>query len=609
MLQVPHKHDAGNRDVPVAAHGGVPDVELADIAALAAFARRNLGTILVCTVLCMAVGISYLAFSTSYYTARTTVLLDVKKPRAVQDQDAIPNNVAEIGYIESQVVVLQSALTIENTVTQLHLDDDPEFNGMLDWRASIARLCPSAAWLPCPRQPPDSAAARLRSAAEHVRQALVVQRIGTSQVIEVNFSSRNKDKAAEIANALVSSYLAGQSAAGMRLTQQAITWLEQRIEALRQQTLEAAQRLQEFKAGSGPSDPAQRAFMLRELLSALENHQTLYQGFVHRYAETAQQLSFPISDVRVLTVASPPSRPDGPSNTAILAIAALGGIVLGLMIAAAKERLDRTIHTPDQLEASTGLTCVAAMPQIPSSPRKMRSQRPAASPGEAGARLCATRPDTDALRQVVKDPGSEFSRAIGLLLSRLETRLRDTGSAVIGIAPVGHRLSHEIVASNLAMLAAGLGRKTLLIDADRHAAALTRCLAPGAACGGIDIAAKKSTIETALYTDETTGMQFLPSRFPSRPEPAEAIRFPDWIAAAISQARDNYPLIIVAMPECLESADAHYAIDALDDLVLVGQAGRLTVGQISEFFRSIRGNEKRVAGVVLSHVFDRSKRC
>jgi uncharacterized protein involved in exopolysaccharide biosynthesis len=602
MLQIRDKRIAYAEAAAVGPADGRGEMDGSDLAGLVIFLRRNIRTAALYALVCAALGAAYLLVITPSFTARTTLLMDVRKPRTVQDQSAIQRSTSELGYVESQVEVLQSAPTIERTVVRLRLTDDPEFGREDGLRAIISKLCPSVSWFPCPNLPPDDEQAKIQNATEHVRQNLFVQRLGQSQVIALDFTAKDRDRAAEIANALVQSYIDAEAAAANRLTREAISWLEQQIESLRRQALAADSKLQEFKAGvTGPADGRQRDFIMRELISASENQQALYKSFVQRYAETAQQLSYPFSDARILTIATPPMRRAGPGTITILAVAAISGLILSLGVSTVREKLDRTIRTPEAFEVATGLPCLAAIPAGKTT--KFRSPRADADGARPrGNRICAGGPEADVLRETVLAPMTAFSRKIGLLLAKLEARLHDTSATVIGIMPAGDGVQHAVIAANLAGLAAQLGRSTLLIDGDSGRATLTARLAPDAPLSGSEIRLARQKIDGVVYRDEATHLAFLPNRIEAGQEGAPPATCPDWIAFVVTEARQTFSLVVVVLPECLESGDMHHALDSLDELILVGEAGTVRPDQIQKRLREIRGHEDRLTGLILSEV-------
>ena len=85
-------------------------------------------------------------------------------------------------------------------------------------------------------------------------------------------------------------------------------------------------QLDQAIAQSQVTDQAQVA--LRELESNAQTYQALYDNFLQRYMESVQQQSFPVTETRVITAASPPLSPDHPRTRLILALG--GGVGLGV---------------------------------------------------------------------------------------------------------------------------------------------------------------------------------------------------------------------------------------------------------------------------------------
>ena len=83
------------------------------------------------------------------------------------------------------------------------------------------------------------------------------------------------------------------------------------------------------------SDRAQ--IQLRELESGAQAYRSVYDNLLQRYAETIQQQSVPIMDVRVVSSASPPLKRSHPKTLIILSVTLATSLMLGLGIALYRE--------------------------------------------------------------------------------------------------------------------------------------------------------------------------------------------------------------------------------------------------------------------------------
>ena len=82
--------------------------------------------------------------------------------------------------------------------------------------------------------------------------------------------------------------------------------------------------------------------------------------------DTLQQQSFPITEARVITRASRPSEKTSPKSLLILAVATMGGLVLGVGLGILREISDRVFRTSSQVEAQLKTDCLAIIPAIKS---------------------------------------------------------------------------------------------------------------------------------------------------------------------------------------------------------------------------------------------------
>src|SRR5262249_51368917 len=77
---------------------------------------------------------------------------------------------------------------------------------------------------------------------------LTVKRLGVSYVIEIGFSSRSPQRAAEIANAVANAYIVDQLEARYQASRTATSWLQDRLRELTDQVSTAERAALAFKA-------------------------------------------------------------------------------------------------------------------------------------------------------------------------------------------------------------------------------------------------------------------------------------------------------------------------------------------------------------------------
>ena len=107
-----------------------------------------------------------------------------------------------------------------------------------------------------------------------------------------------------------------------------------------------------------------KSVSLRELQSTAQTYKSLYDNFLQRYTESVQQQSFPISEARLISVASKPLQKSNPKTGLILTIAGLGGMIIGFGIGLLRDLSDRVFRTGDQVESLLQTDCIAVVPLL-----------------------------------------------------------------------------------------------------------------------------------------------------------------------------------------------------------------------------------------------------
>jgi len=226
-----------------------------EIDAAAAFATiwRQRRLIIASISICLISAIFYLAIATPKYAGLTTLMIDTRRIQLFQQaQDSVtPDPVIDSAVVESQVEALRSERLAANVIQAFKLDTDPEFIGeepdpavavLIKGYSTLISLFSGA------ESSPDPAFERMRSALAAYGKALTVKRVGTSYVIEISFKSKDRVKAARIANGIAEIYIRDQTDFRINLIREAGRWLEGRIAELRTEAGRAETAVQNFRS-------------------------------------------------------------------------------------------------------------------------------------------------------------------------------------------------------------------------------------------------------------------------------------------------------------------------------------------------------------------------
>src|SRR5204863_6254911 len=89
---------------------------------------------------------------------------------------------------------------------------------------------------------------RVDAAIAALIKGLNVQRVGASYLVRIDFKSGNKEQAAKIANAVTDAYIFDQLNAKYQTNRRSTDWLQERLQALREQAAAAERAVIEFRA-------------------------------------------------------------------------------------------------------------------------------------------------------------------------------------------------------------------------------------------------------------------------------------------------------------------------------------------------------------------------
>ncbi len=338
---------------------------------------------------------------------------------------------------------------------------------------------------------------------------------------------------------------------------------------------------------------------LRDLESTAQSYRSLYDNFLQRYMESVQQLTFPITEARLITEATPPFQKSQPKTFLVLGIALLLGLAGGFGVALVRELLDRVIRTTDQVEKLLGIECITTLPLL-----KEPSEQPANSKiqnqAKFGPRTIVR--SREHFWQVVDEPFSRYAEGVRSIKIAIDLAGLTRNNRVIGITSSLPNEGKSTVSTNLAQLIAHSGKRVVLIDCDLRNPSLTRLLTPSASSGLVEVISGKMPISETLWTDPTTMLDFAPMALKNRLPNTNEIMASDAMKEIFSKLRQLYDYVIVDLPPLAPVVDVRTTTHLIDSYLFVIEWGATNIEIVSHALRRSHVIQDHLMGVVLNKV-------
>lgn len=336
----------------------------------------------------------------------------------------------------------------------------------------------------------------------------------------------------------------------------------------------------------------QAQIQLRELESNAQSYQAMYDNFLQRYMESVQQQSFPITEARVISVATTPLVKSYPKTLVILAAAILGGFMLSFGVAMAREFGDRVFRTTSQVESELNANCIAILPSL--------------QEGRAGQSIIgslskkANNPQPDLLRYVVENPLSRFSEAVRSVKVAVDLNSIVRANRVLAITSTLPNEGKSTLSTNLAQLMAHGGGRVILVDADLRNPSLSRALVRADSLGLVDVVAQKTSLEDALTIDPETKLAILPAGTTSKLLHTNEILASKAMHALVSSLRERFDYVVLDMPPMAPVVDVRVTSSFVDSYVFVVEWGKTRIDVISHNLHGAPEIRDKLLGVVLN---------
>jgi succinoglycan biosynthesis transport protein ExoP len=337
---------------------------------------------------------------------------------------------------------------------------------------------------------------------------------------------------------------------------------------------------------------------LRQLEREAESFRLSYQNFLQRYQAIFQHQSAPVSEARVITVASPPSIPSYPKRPLILGLSLVLGSMAGIGIALGRESLDRTFRTTSQVREDLRLEFLGMLQEL-DRPRMVEKT------GNNSPEPKKVAPESFRYRYSIDWPLSPFAEALRSIKLRVDLVLEEREAKVIGFISALPGEGKTTVAKNFASCLAQLGAATLLIDGDLRRAGLTRSLARHADQGILEAIRGERTLGDLLLLEPDSGLFFLPAVITQRLHHPGEVLASLGMRSLLSQASKEFEYVIVDLPAVDPVVDVPTAASIFDAFVLIVEWGRTPRVMVQSILASHKLLYDRCLGVVFNKVQNR----
>lgn len=311
---------------------------------------------------------------------------------------------------------------------------------------------------------------------------------------------------------------------------------------------------------------------------------------------TAQQLKLitvgKVSNVRLIDAPVLPEKPVKPNRPVILALAVLGGLFLGVLVAFFRKSLYGGIDTPEQVERAVGVPVYAT---IPHSKKQKELYQQVSSAKQQRVPLLATVASEDAAIESLRS----FRAALQFSMPTFRNNIVLISGATPG-------MGKSFVSANLAALMAATGKRVLLIDADLRNGLLHLYFGFGRQDGLSDTIAGARLPEQVIHHNVIENMDFI-STGTLPPNPSELLLRPSF-GTMLEQLSKDYDLVLIDAPPILAVADTLVIGSHVGAIYITTRAGVTTPGEINESMKRLAQAGLAVKGVLFNDLKTRPGR-
>jgi Mrp family chromosome partitioning ATPase len=301
-----------------------------------------------------------------------------------------------------------------------------------------------------------------------------------------------------------------------------------------QREAELSRQLKAVQTESGELGP--QMVKLGELEREAKAERTIFEELLNRQRELVQTKDLEPSDIRIVSPATPPTKPT-PGRLPLAVGSAVIGLLSGLAFAIAREWRQTTLKTASQAERLGGVEVLGFLPALDNH--------------NAEGAPAAVVPDLTPWL-------ADFCGAVA------QAANGDEGAVVL-VASTHRGEGRSTVAINIAAYLAQGGDRVLLIEADRNA------IVKRPPFGLLDVLDSGENLRAALVAQRADGYTLLPygGRTVNRNSSIGGLMSGMTLAATFKLARDWFDVVVIDGPPALEAPHAPFLAAQADQTLFL----------------------------------------
>ena len=322
---------------------------------------------------------------------------------------------------------------------------------------------------------------------------------------------------------------------------------------------------------------------VEQLQREAEANRLLYEYFLTRLKEASVQEGVQQADGRIISPAVVPGGASNPGRNRTLAMGLLAGVLLGGALFFLKERLDRRIRTPEELEEVYPIPILGQIPKIPGWSRRA------------------------VFNYLTRRPASSASEAVRNLRTSLLLSNSAAAPQVIAITSALPGEGKTTTAFALAHNYSGLGKKVLLVEGDVRRGTFSELVDRNSTKTGlVEVVVGDAILEEATVRPDGMVFDVLLGGQTSL-NPADVLSSKDF-GEFLAEARKIYDLVIIDTPPLLVVPDARVISQHADAILFSVLWNKTTADHIRDAIQQITSTGLRPSGFVLGNIDPRGIR-